>query len=290
MTHKILLLSLLIFALTSCDLGGGEDSPLPGRTKDVSIVIQSPQAEFKSAASDAERMIDSATVVIFDRNGKYIDVKNINATGTRIACTFTGIKDTLFPVSVFVVANIGGTWEFASKPTWSSMTESELDGLVIQNGFSGKTLAKGTAPLPMCARTSSANGGKISVTLNRLVSRVSLANNSGISFDHVEFTNLNSGIQLTSPAIPVAANGGFSLQETGLAFTPGTTRNYYFMPTIGSEVTLKLKSGTIEKSAQLNRLGGNINHPVTITSDNIDINITISAPAEWGDDSEVTIK
>lgn len=289
MTYKIVLFSLLAFAITSCS--AGDEGPLsPGGIKEVSIVIQSPGAEFKSDASDAERRIDSATVVLFDKDGKYIAAKDITATGTNALCAFTGIKDTFFPVSVFVVANALYSWEFAARPTWSSMTVIDIDGLVIQNKFSGKTLDRGATPLPMCARASSPDGSDVAVTLNRLVARVTLANNSSMSFDHVEFTNLNSGIKLTSPAVPVAANGGFILQETGLAFAPGTTRSYYFMPTAGSEVLLKLKSGTVEKSAMLNPLVSNTNHPVNITIDDIDFNITVSAPAEWEDDSGVIIR
>lgn len=290
MTYRVLSLALLALAFTSCGEGSDESSPLPDGTKDVSIMIQSSEIEGRFIASEEEGRIASATVVLFDKAGKYIDSKEINSSGISAGCAFTGVESALFPVSVFVVANVADTWEFTVNPTWTSMTMTDLDQLVVQHQFSDKTVVKGDTPLPMCARVISPNGGNLSVTLQRLVSLVSLANNSGMNFDHVEFTNLNSGVKLTSPAVPITANGGFALQETSLTFASGTTRKYYFMPTTAAEVTLKVKSGALEKSATLNPIVGNTNHPVSITSDNIDLNITIQPPTDWDDDNEVIIK
>lgn len=77
MTYRVLSLALLALAFTSCGMDGDESSPLPDGTKDVSIMIQSSEIEGRFIASEEERRIASATVVLFDKTGDILIQKRL---------------------------------------------------------------------------------------------------------------------------------------------------------------------------------------------------------------------
>ncbi|MEG1664040.1 MAG: FimB/Mfa2 family fimbrial subunit [Mucinivorans sp.] len=286
-----LMAMMSVIAFISCQKETQSDSDAEPGLKDISISVNAGNSTRAAIDGTAEeKKIEKLTVVVYDKNGKYL--KNQNFTNVTTTISINAIPEYNFPVKIFAIANAGITgkaWA-ASVTDWSTPSFTELSTLILlHKTVTSPTLVQGGTPLIMCGEVASvaATATSVEIPMTRPVIRVRVTNKSSLPISSIAFAGLNAAATKGSYEMNGVQTFTYS---NSIPLGVGAEQDFYFMPQSASASITVTSTGVATKTKNLTAVSANHYLPITITDKSIDLGtITINIPEKWEEDPSISM-